>query len=97
YLEGKELNRRWSEWVGALDGIGSELWRLVGGRLDAALKQAGVQPGAQIVWLPTGALGILPLGLAQEPVSERYLADDYEIVYAPSLDALMTAQGPDRT
>jgi CHAT domain-containing protein/tetratricopeptide (TPR) repeat protein len=91
-LAGDELNRRWPEWIAAVDNVGPELWRLVGGRLDAALKEAGVQRGARIVWLPTGALGILPLGLAQDPASKRYLADDYEIVYAPSLDALASAQ-----
>ena len=53
---------------------------------------AGVKPGARLIWLPTGALGILPLGLAQDPVSKRRFADDYEIVYAPSLEALATAQ-----
>jgi len=44
------------------------------------------------VWLPSGALGILPLGLAQNPATGRRLADDYEIVYAPSLEALVSAQ-----
>ncbi len=55
-------------------------------------EEAGVKPGARLVWLPTGALGILPLGLAQDPVTKRRLADNYEIVYAPSLEALAAAQ-----
>ena len=59
--------------------------------LDAALKERGIKAGARLVWLPTGALGILPLGLAQDPVTKRRLADDYEIVYAPSLETLVTA------
>ena len=88
----EELERRWPEWLAAINGLGPELWRLFGARLDAALKGAGVPKGARIVWQPTGALGILPLGLAQNPGSKHRLADDYEIVYAPNLDALASAQ-----
>jgi hypothetical protein len=83
---------RWPQWKAAIDGLGPELWRLVGARLDAALRQAGVRAGARVVWLPTGALGILPLGLAQDPASKRRLADRWEIVYAPSLEALTEAR-----
>jgi CHAT domain-containing protein/tetratricopeptide (TPR) repeat protein len=93
YLSGAEQNRRWPEWLAAIDGLGPELWRLFGARLDAALKERGVQPGARLMWLPSGWLGILPLGLAQDPVSKRRLADDYEIVYAPSLEAFAAARG----
>jgi CHAT domain-containing protein len=65
---------------------------LFAGRLDAVLKQRGLEPGARLVWLPTGWLGTLPVGLAQDPASKRRLADDYEIVYAPSLEALASAE-----
>lgn len=92
YLADVELDRRWPEWLAAVGSLGPELGRLFGARLDAALKDAGVKSGARIVWLPTGALGILPLGLAQNPGTKRPLADSYEIVYAPSLEALASAQ-----
>ena len=91
YLDGAEQNRRWPEWTAAIDGLGPELWRLVASKLDAALKARGVKPGARLMWLPSGWLGILPLGLAQDPASERRLADGYEIVYAPSLESLTAA------
>ena len=87
------LDQGWPLWMAAIDGLGPDLWRLLGARLDAALKEAGVKAGARLIWLPTGGLGILPLGLAQDPASKRRLADTYEIVYAPSLDALASAQG----
>jgi CHAT domain-containing protein/tetratricopeptide (TPR) repeat protein len=87
-----EVDRRWPEWMAAIDGLGPDLWRMIGGRLDAALRRAGVKTGARLVWLPTGALGILPLGLAQDPGGKRRLLDRYEIVYAPSLDALTAAR-----
>ena len=92
YLAREEFNRRWPEWVSAIGNIGRELWDLVGGRLDGALKQASVRPGARIIWMPSGALGILPLGIAQDTATGHRPADDYEIVYAPSLEALTGAQ-----
>jgi CHAT domain-containing protein/tetratricopeptide (TPR) repeat protein len=92
YLDGEERDKRWSEWIGAIDKLGPELWDLFGARLNAALKKAGIKPGARLVWLPSGWLGVLPLGLAQDPSSKRRIADDYEIVYAPSLEALTAAQ-----
>jgi CHAT domain-containing protein len=42
--------------------------------------------------VPTGALGIIPIGLAEDPATGRRLGDTFEIVYAPSLEALATAQ-----
>jgi CHAT domain-containing protein len=92
YLPYEEQNGRWPEWQSAIGNLGPELWGLLGARLDAALKERGIKSGARLVWLPTGALGILPLGLAQDPSSKRRLADDYEIVYAPSLEPLIGAQ-----
>ena len=85
-------DQRWPEWTAAIEALGPELWRLLGGRLDAALQEAGVKPGARLVWLPTGALGILPLGLARDPAGKRHLLDTYEFVYAPSLEVLAAAQ-----
>lgn len=93
YIEDQaEQNKRWPEWMAAIDDLGTALWRLGGDRLHAALKAAGVAQGAPLIFLPTGALGILPLGLAQDPASKRRFADDYEIVYAPSLETLAAAQ-----
>jgi hypothetical protein len=81
------------DWLGAIDALGPQLWTLFGGTLDQALASFGVAPGARLIWLPTGALGLLPLGLAADPQSDRRLSDAYEIVYAPSLNALAIAQG----
>ena len=92
YLTGDEAQKRWPEWLGAIDGLGPELWRLIGAPLDATLKQRGVAPGARLVWLPSGWLGTLPLGLAQDPANKRRLVDDYEIVYAQNLEALAASE-----
>jgi CHAT domain-containing protein/tetratricopeptide (TPR) repeat protein len=83
---------RWPEWLAAIEEIGPELSRLFAGKLQQALVQRGLTPGARLIWLPTGALGILPLGLAEDPVSKRRLSDQYEIVYAPGLGPLKLAR-----
>jgi CHAT domain-containing protein len=85
-------SERWPEWLAAVSDLGRQLGELFGARLSAALKERGIKPGSRLVWLPTGALGILPLGLVQDSASGRSFADDYEIVYAPSLEALSAAQ-----
>jgi CHAT domain-containing protein len=92
-LPDNAIDEAWPIWMAAIDGLGPDLWRLIGSRLDAALREAGVKRGARLAWLPTGGLGILPLGIAQDPASRHRLADAYEIIYAPSLDALASVQG----
>lgn len=92
YLDGDEAEKRWPEWTSAIDNIGPELWSLFAGRLAAALTQRGIKPGARVAWLPSGWLGTLPLGLARDPAGSARLMDTYEIVYAPSLEALAAAQ-----
>jgi CHAT domain-containing protein len=84
--------RLWPKWLAAIEDLGPELWRLLGGRIDAALTERGVKRGARIIWMPPGILGTVPLGLAQDPKSKRRLIDSYEIVYAPSLEAIASAQ-----
>jgi len=88
YFEGSEKQKRWPQWLRAIEDLGPELWRLFGADLDTALKARGLKPGASLVWVPSGWLGLLPLGLAQDPESNRRLGDDYEIKVTPSLAAL---------
>jgi CHAT domain-containing protein len=84
--------QRWPEWLDAINDIGAQLWNLIGARLDAGLKARGLTRDARIVWLPSGTLGLLPLGLAENPTSKRRLGDDYEILYAPNLEMISAAQ-----
>jgi len=92
YLQRPELDQRWPEWLAAVEALGPQLWTLIGARLHQALQAAGVKNGERVIWLPSAGLGILPLGIAQDPLNKRRLADSYEIVYAPSLHALESAQ-----
>ena len=78
-------------WLAAIDGIGPKLWTLFAGKLDAALKQAGVKDGARLAVLPTGALGLLPLELARDPAAGRTFADAYNVTAIPSLEAYLAA------
>ncbi len=78
-------------WRSAIDGIGPKLWTLFAGKLDAALRQAGVKDGARLIVLPTGALGLLPLELGRDPVSGRSFADAYNVTEIPSLEAYLAA------
>jgi CHAT domain-containing protein len=88
YLQGEERERRTQDWLSAIDAIGGEVWRLFGGRLEAALLERGMQPGARVVWLPAGALGLLPVGLSHNPQGGSRLAELFELVTVPSLEAL---------
>jgi CHAT domain-containing protein len=92
YLQGPEQTQRWPEWLDAVERLGPALWRLLGARLDATLKERGIKRGAPLLWLPSGWLGVLPLGIAQNPAIKQRLADDYEITIAPSLEALASAR-----
>jgi hypothetical protein len=74
-----------------VETIGEELWGLFVGPLAAALQELGVLKGSRLMVLPSGALGFLPLGLAQDPASGRRLIEEYEIVCGPSLSALVRA------
>ncbi len=88
YFEGEEKEKRWPQWMSAIEDLGPALWRMFGGELDDTLKAQGVKAGAPLVWVPSGWLGVLPLALAQDPVSKRRLGDTYEITVTPSLAAL---------
>jgi CHAT domain-containing protein len=82
---------RYAQWLAAIEGLGPELWALIGESADRGLKARGLKPGARVAILPTAALGLLPLGLAQDPASRRRLVETWEIVQAPSFEALAAA------
>lgn len=75
-------------WLDAIEAVGDRLWTLVAGPLVKALVERGVVPGSSLMLLPQGALGLLPLGLARDPVTDERLFERYELSFAPSLAAL---------
>jgi CHAT domain-containing protein/tetratricopeptide (TPR) repeat protein len=88
YLVQEKNEKRW---LHAIDRLGPELWTLLGEGMDRGLKARGIKPGARVAVLPTAALGLLPLGLAQDPTSKQRLAETWEMVLAPSFEALAKA------
>src|SRR5262249_1872630 len=78
-------------WLAAISGIGPKLWALFAGKLDAALKQAGVKDGARLIVLPAGALGLLPLDLARDAAGGRSFAEAFNVTAIPSLEAYLAA------
>ena len=71
YFQDDEQQKRWPRWLEAIDGMGVQLWTLFGEKLTHELKSAGTEPGSRLILMPSGRLGVLPLGLAQDPVSQR--------------------------
>jgi hypothetical protein len=76
YLPDEELHAHWKDWLAAVDNVGTALWILFGADLKTALDRRGVKPGSRLIWLPTGALGILPLGLTRTlPTNSAWLTN----------------------
>jgi CHAT domain-containing protein/tetratricopeptide (TPR) repeat protein len=91
YLAPSSQRTRIKEWRKAIEDVGPALWGLFVGRLDRELQRIGLKDGDQIIWMPTEALGLLPLGLARDTVTEREFGTAFEIVQAPSLDLVVSA------
>ena len=79
------------QWPTAIDAVAPELWRIASKPLRQELERLGVKPGSRLTWMPTSMLGILPIALAEDPATGERLGETYEIVYAPSIDALTAA------
>jgi CHAT domain-containing protein/tetratricopeptide (TPR) repeat protein len=91
YLEPPVQRARLAEWRNAVEDVGPVLWDMFVGQLDKELQRVGFQDGSQIVWMPTHALGLLPLGLARDRATQREFGKAFEIVQAPSLDLIVSA------
>jgi tetratricopeptide (TPR) repeat protein len=79
------------EWLKAVENLGPSLWSLFIGQTDAELRKFGLKDGDQIVWVPTEALGILPIGLARDAASGGEFGRSFVIVYAPNLNLIAWA------
>lgn len=74
--------------ISAIGRIGDRLWDLIGDPLVKALGDRDVAPGARLLLLPQGALGLLPLGLARDPDTGECLIERFELTLAPSIAVL---------
>ena len=85
YLKGEQAA---SSWHRKINDIGTSLWPLLGRPLLQALNKEDVKKNAPLVILPTGALGLLPLGLIKKTTTGLTLDEQYDLSFAPSLEAL---------
>ena len=71
------------------------LWNLLMGSVDARLRKIGLQPSAEVVVMPQGGLGVLPLHAATRKVDGTWRAflDDWTVRYAPSGYSLLICAG----
>lgn len=76
----------------AVRDLPPSLWSMVGRTTVEALESAGVARDAKVIWLPNGALGLLPVGLASANGPASSLLDRYAIVISPSLAVLETSR-----
>lgn len=79
------------EWHAALLEVGSDLWSSFVKDLDAGLMSLGVKEGSRIIIIPSGALGLLPIGLASPSIDAMPFGERFELVTVPSLESLQWA------
>ena len=75
----------------ALDTVGATLYAKLWTPLLATLREAGIAPGAELVWFPQGGIGALPVHAAWRDVDgeRRPVAADYAIRHAPAAHVLV--------
>lgn len=75
----------------AIEAVGEALWERLAGRIARRLRRVGAR---RVLLLPQGGLGLLPVHAAWHTAKgeRRYLADEFEVRYAPSAYALDTAR-----
>ena len=77
-------------WFQQIKDATSKLWNTLVGLIYERLQTLNLSPGAPVLLMPQGGLGLLPLHAAWRQVDGqlRYFCDDYTITYAPSAYAL---------
>jgi CHAT domain-containing protein/tetratricopeptide (TPR) repeat protein len=91
HLEASERQRRWQDWLRAVDELQTRLSGLFAAVLADALRANGVQRDSAMLWLPQGALGLLPIAIAGDHAAKTALIDGYTVSSAPSLAAAAAA------
>ena len=91
HLEAKERQTRWQDWLRAVDELQSRLSGLFGSVVAEGLMANGVERNSAILWLPQGALGLLPITVAADQAAKTALIDSYTVSTAPSLGAAAAA------
>lgn len=87
-----ERMTRWIQWLVHPEGRNLLSYKLLSEWYDAVIAplEAYLPKGESIIMAPFGALHVLPLAAARHPKTGRYIAEDYQIAFVPSLSALRT-------
>ncbi|MBL8363304.1 MAG: CHAT domain-containing protein [Rubrivivax sp.] len=83
-----------------IDALGRELHGRLWSELLPALREAGIESGAELVWLPQAGTGVLPVHAAwceAKDGGRDWLIDSHALRYAPSLHLLERAARPQAT
>lgn len=78
----------------ALDLLAARLWEVLMAPIHERLTELGIARQAQVMIVPSGWLGLLPLHAASRTVSGERLTfcDDFAVSYAPSVRAARTCR-----
>lgn len=98
-LEGTVENPGWSRTIyhseqnireSTIHNLSNRLWNILARPIHEHIQSFNVLPGAPLLLLPQGGLGLLPLHAAWHLVNgePHYLCDSYTITYIPSAYAL---------
>lgn len=77
-------------WMESINKLTGRLWETLFQPVHERLMNLGLAPGAPIVLIPQGGLGLLPLHATWHEVDGQihFLLDDVTVIYAPSILAL---------
>ena len=93
-LLANDSDAMWDRWLSCVDATCRRLWELLMGPVDGRLRELGLAPGAEVVVLPQGGLGVVPLHAAAREDGDagvRWFLDDWCVRYAPSAYAIAAA------
>jgi CHAT domain-containing protein len=88
------IERADENWQTAISRMTAILWKKLVAPIYQHLETFGLAPQAEILLMPQGGLGLLPLHAAWREVegTKRAFLDDYTVTYAPSGYALRVSQ-----
>jgi hypothetical protein len=87
-----ERMTRWMQWLAHPIGRNLLSYKPLSEWYDAVIAplEAYLPKGESIIMAPFGTLHVLPLAAALHPKTGRYIVEDYQIAFVPSLSALHT-------
>jgi CHAT domain-containing protein len=82
-------------WLDVIEATTGKLWTMLMGQVHQKLQDLKLTETAQVILMPQGYLGLLPLHAAWRDVDaeRRAFIDDYTMTYAPSAYSLSISRG----